>query len=225
MSLRMACSITRRDFSLTVDLTVAAREVRAIVGPNGSGKTTTLHLVAGLLAADSGTVSCDGRVFDDATAGTFLQPEVRRVGIMFQDNALFPHLSVADNIAFGPRARGATRDEVREALDAALTGFDIGHLARRKPYELSGGQQQRVALARVLATRPDILLLDEPTSSLDTEAREEIRAVLQHTFAGFPGIVLLVTHDESETRRLATSVSRIDVRREATVMASLDDSV
>ena len=224
MSLRMACSVERRDFSLDVNLTVNAGEIRAIVGPNGSGKTTTLHLVAGLLAVDSGTVSFGDRVFDDASNGTFLQPEDRRVGIMFQDDALFPHLSVADNIGFGPRARGAGRDEVRNIVDGALERFDIRHLARRKPHELSGGQQQRVALARVIATRPDILLLDEPTSSLDATARGEIRDLLVDTFATFAGVILLVSHDEAETTKLATTVTRIDLRRGPTMVASLNDS-
>jgi molybdate transport system ATP-binding protein len=221
----MSCSIERRGFVLSVDLTVAPGEVRAVVGPNGSGKTTTLHLVAGLLAAETGTISFDDRVFDDAGSGAFLQPEQRRVGVMFQDNALFPHLSVADNIAFGLRTRGTDRDPVRHVLDEMLEKFDIAHLARRFPRELSGGQQQRVALARALATEPDILLLDEPTSSLDSDARNEIRELLNDTFREFPGIVLLVSHDETETQRLATSVTRIDVRRDSTVMASLNDSV
>jgi ABC-type sulfate/molybdate transport systems ATPase subunit len=106
-----------------------------------------------------------------------------------------------------------------------LARLDIVHLARRFPRELSGGQQQRVALARVLATQPDILLLDEPTSSLDTDARDEIRELLGNTFRDFPGVVLLVSHDEAETQRLATSVTRIDLRRDSTVMASLNDSV
>ena len=224
MNLRMACSVERRNFSLDIDLTVAAGEVRAIVGPNGSGKTTTLHLVAGVLAADSGTVSFADRVFDDASTGTFLQPEDRRVGIMFQDNALFPHLSVADNVGFGSRARGAGREEARTIVEAALDRFDIGHLARRKPHELSGGQQQRVALARVMVTRPDILLLDEPTSSLDAAARDEIRGLLADTFTTFAGVVLLVSHDEAETKKLATSVTRIDLRRGPTMVASLNDS-
>lgn len=225
MTLRMSCSLERQDFFLTVDLTVEAGDVRAIVGPNGSGKTTTLHLVAGLLAADTGTITHHHRVFDDATTGAFLQPESRSVGVVFQDNALFPHLSVEDNVAFGLRARGTKRNDVREALDAALVRFDVAHLARRMPRELSGGQQQRVALARVFATNPDILLLDEPTSSLDAEARDEIRELLREIFGGFAGIVLLVSHDEAETERLATSVTHIDLRRASTTVASLNDSV
>lgn len=224
MSLRLACSVERRDFSLSVDLTVGKGDVRAIVGPNGSGKTTTLHLVAGLLAADSGIVAVDDRVFDDASKGVFLQPEDRKVGIMFQDHALFPHLSVADNIAFGPKARGRQRHEIRDVVAESLARFDIEHLARRKPHELSGGQQQRVALARVIATRPNILLLDEPTSSLDAKARDEIRCLLADTFAAFSGVVLLVSHDGEETKKLATSVTRIDLRRGDTMVASLNDS-
>jgi ABC-type sulfate/molybdate transport systems ATPase subunit len=164
-------------------------------------------------------------MFDDAASGGFLQPEQRHVGVMFQDNALFPHLSVADNIAFGLRARGNDREKVRHVLAEMLARLDIVHLARRFPRELSGGQQQRVALARVLATQPDILLLDEPTSSLDTDARDEIRELLGNTFRDFPGVVLLVSHDEAETQRLATSVTRIDLRRDSTVMASLNDFV
>jgi ABC-type sulfate/molybdate transport systems ATPase subunit len=225
MSLRLSCSIERRGFALTVDLTVDRGDVRAIVGPNGSGKTTTLHMVAGLLAADAGTISFHDRIFDDVTTRKFLQPEQRRVGVMFQDNALFPHLSVADNIVFGLRARGNEREGVRQVLADTLDRFDLRHLAQRLPPELSGGQQQRVALARVLATQPDILLLDEPTSSLDSGARDEIRGLLCESFRDFPGVVLLVSHDEAETKRLATSVTRVELRHDSTVMASLNDSV
>jgi ABC-type sulfate/molybdate transport systems ATPase subunit len=221
MTLHLSCTFTRPDFAIDVDLHVDSRTVHAITGPNGSGKTTVLHLVAGLLPVATGRIALDDFVLDDSSTSAFVQPERRDLGLMFQDNALFPHLSVRENIAFGLRARRTKDDVVTSTVNASLERFSLGDLAARLPHELSGGQQQRVALARAMITRPGILLLDEPTSSLDAEARWEVRNVMAATFSDFAGVVLLVSHDDEETKKLATAESRIDVRRETTVMASL----
>jgi iron(III) transport system ATP-binding protein len=177
-----------------LDLTAAAGELVTLIGPSGCGKSTTLRLVAGLERPDSGTVRIAGEVVADDRR--FQPPEQRRVGLVFQDHALFPHLRVADNVVFGlahlPRAQ--RRDRVGQVL--ALVR--LGHLADRYPHELSGGEQQRVALARALAPRPAVVLLDEPFSSLDESLRAQVRAdtvaALRET--GTTGI--LVTHDQTE---------------------------
>jgi molybdate transport system ATP-binding protein len=221
MTLHLSCTFTRSDFALDVDLRVEPGMVHAITGPNGAGKTTVLHLVAGLLPVATGRIAVDDLVLDDSSTSTFVQPERRNVGLMFQDNALFPHLSVHENIAFGLRTRRTQASLVASEVNSSLERFSLGDLAARLPHELSGGQQQRVALARAMITRPNILLLDEPTSSLDAEARWDVRNVMAATFSDFAGVVLLVSHDDAETNKLATSESRIDVRRETTVVASL----
>jgi iron(III) transport system ATP-binding protein len=177
-----------------LDLTAAPGELVTLIGPSGCGKSTTLRLVAGLERPDAGTVRIAGEVVADDRR--FKPPEQRRVGLVFQDHALFPHLRVADNVAFGiahlPRAQ--RRDRVGEVL--ALVR--LGHLADRYPHELSGGEQQRVALARALAPRPAVVLLDEPFSSLDESLRAQVRAdtvaALRET--GTTGV--LVTHDQTE---------------------------
>jgi len=177
-----------------IDLSAAPGELVTLIGPSGCGKSTTLRLVAGLERPDEGTIRIAGEVVADRHH--FQQPEHRRVGLVFQDHALFPHLSVAQNVAFGlntmPRAERQAR--VGEVLDLVR----LGHLAARYPHELSGGEQQRVALARALAPRPAVVLLDEPFSSLDESLRAQVRAdtvsVLRET--GTTG--MLVTHDQTE---------------------------
>jgi iron(III) transport system ATP-binding protein len=177
-----------------IDVTAAPGELITLVGPSGCGKSTTLRLVAGLERPDGGCIRIAGEVAADRRH--FQAPERRRVGLVFQDHALFPHLSVAQNIAFGldrlPRAQ--RRSRVAEVLDLVR----LEHLARRYPHELSGGEQQRVALARALAPRPAVVLMDEPFSSLDESLRSQVRAdtvaVLRET--GTTG--MLVTHDQTE---------------------------
>jgi iron(III) transport system ATP-binding protein len=179
-----------------ITLGLAAGQVGVLIGPSGCGKTSLLRAVAGLERCDAGRVLIDGDVLSDAASGVHLAPEQRRIGMVFQDYALFPHLSVADNIAFGisalPRAERQAR--VQQMLD--LVG--LGHAAKRAPHQLSGGQQQRVALARALAPQPRLLLLDEPFSSLDVDLRErlaqEVRSILKESGT----TALLVTHDQLE---------------------------
>jgi iron(III) transport system ATP-binding protein len=179
-----------------VSLSLAEGQIGALIGPSGCGKTSLLRAVAGLEPCADGRVLVGGQVLSDAAGGLHLPPETRRIGMVFQDYALFPHLSVADNIAFGlqhlPRAERAPR--VQKMLD--LVG--LAHAARRAPHQLSGGQQQRVALARALAPGPRLLLLDEPFSSLDVDLRErlaqEVRVILKDSGT----TALLVTHDQLE---------------------------
>jgi iron(III) transport system ATP-binding protein len=148
----------------------APGQIGVLIGPSGCGKTSLLRAVAGLERCEAGRV-LHGRPVSDAAAGVHLAPEQRRIGMVFQDYALFPHLSVADNVAFGvPTWRAERAQRVQQMLD--LVG--LGHAAQRAPHQLSGGQQQRVALARALAPRPRLLLLDEPFSSLDVDLRERL---------------------------------------------------
>ena len=156
-----------------VSLGLAAGSIGVLIGPSGCGKTSLLRAVAGLERCAAGRVQMGGETLSDASSGRHLAPERRRIGMVFQDYALFPHLSVADNVAFGVAGldRAARRQRVQQMLD--LVG--LPHAAGRLPHELSGGQQQRVALARALAPQPRLLLLDEPFSSLDPSLRDQLR--------------------------------------------------
>jgi iron(III) transport system ATP-binding protein len=179
-----------------VSLPLASGRIGVLIGPSGCGKTSLLRAVAGLERVSAGRITMAGQTLSDAGAGVHLEPEARRIGMVFQDYALFPHLSVADNVAFGvqdlPRAERATR--VQQMLD--LVG--LAHAAKRAPHQLSGGQQQRIALARALAPAPRLLLLDEPFSNLDVDLRErlahEVRGILKDTGT----TALFVTHDQLE---------------------------
>ena len=180
----------------SVTLALPRGQLGVLIGPSGCGKTSLLRAVAGLEKLAHGRIAIDGEVLADAAGGHHVAPEQRRIGMVFQDYALFPHLSVEANVAFGIRHldTAARRERTQQVLD--LVG--LGHAARRAPHQLSGGQQQRIALARALAPSPRLLLLDEPFSSLDIDLRErlaqELRAILQ--LAGTTA--LLVTHDQLE---------------------------
>jgi iron(III) transport system ATP-binding protein len=179
-----------------VSIGLAAGQIGVLIGPSGCGKTSLLRAVAGLEPCSAGRVAIAGETISDAAAGLHLAPERRRIGMVFQDFALFPHLSVADNVAFGvaalPRRERAAR--VQQMLD--LVG--LAHAARRAPHELSGGQQQRVALARALAPRPRLLLLDEPFSSLDVDLRERLAHEVRMILKDSGTTALMVTHDQLE---------------------------
>ena len=168
-----------------LDVEVADGEVLAVLGPNGAGKSTLLRVLAGLLAPDGGRVEVDGEPWDDVAAGVHLPPHRRRLGMVFQDHLLFPHLSVADNVAFGLRTRGAGRREARAVAAEWLARVELADLGGRRPGELSGGQAQRVALARALAGEPALLLLDEPLSALDARTRLTVRAELRRHLGEF----------------------------------------
>ena len=190
------------------DLEAAAGEVLVVIGPNGAGKSTLLRAVAGLEP---------GRVRVGDHDWTDLDVPRRRVGYVFQDQSLFPHLSAQDNVAFGPRARGRSRREADAVAREWLERFGIGELAARRPRELSGGQAQRVAIARALATDPDVLLLDEPFTGLDVSAQMALRVELGRHLRDFAGIALLVTHDAIDALTLADRVLVLDGGRVAQV--------
>ena len=196
-------AVTRGGFTLQAALTAAPGEVLAVLGPNGAGKTTLLGAVAGLTPVSTGRIVLGGAALDDADSGVFVEAANRPVGFVFQDYRLFPHLSVRDNVAFSPRARGLGRGASRSAADTWLERLGIGDLARRRPADLSGGQAQRVALARALAGDPALLLLDEPLSALDARTRLDVQTELKRHLADFAGPCLLVTHDPLEALVLA----------------------
>ena len=196
MSLDATIRLKRDEFALDVQLKVSAGETVAVLGPNGAGKTTLLRALAGLVPIN-GRVELNGQVLDDSAAGRHIPTERRRVGIVFQDHGLFPHMTVLDNVAFG-LPHDSSRI-AREWLDRA----GLGDRASAMPRELSGGQAQRVALIRTLATEPHLLLLDEPLSALDVTIRAEVRRELSRQLSGFHGVRILVTHDPLEAIALA----------------------
>ena len=186
-----------------LDLQVAAGETVAVLGPSGSGKSTLLKIIAGLEAPDAGQVFLDGKDISD------LPPHRRQCGLLFQDFALFPHLSVQDNVAFGLVEQGQRRAVSRAQAVDMLQRFGLGPHIDAKVRQLSGGEQQRVALARALITAPRILLLDEPFSALDAALRETLRAEFQQRIAQTGMAVVWVTHDEAEARSVGARGLRL----------------
>lgn len=185
-----------------LSLTLAAGQVTCLLGPSGCGKSTTLRIVAGVDRQDAGAVLVDGQVVSDTATHT--PPEQRSVGMMFQDFALFPHLTVAENVAFGlPGGAKRHRDRVTDLLDRV----ELTRFLDAWPHELSGGEQQRVALVRALAPRPSILLMDEPFSGLDNRLRDEIRDDTLHLLKEEGTAVLLVTHEPDEAMRMADEIA------------------
>ncbi|WP_372788801.1 ABC transporter ATP-binding protein [Paraconexibacter sp.] len=185
-----------------VDLELHRGEIVALLGPSGCGKTTMLRVIAGFEHADGGRVAIGGRIVADADAGTHVAPQARRVGMVFQDYALFPHLDVAANVGY---ALGRRPDRAR--VDEVLELVGLGGLGHRRPHELSGGQQQRVALARALAPSPAVVLLDEPFSNLDAALRAEVRGEVRRLLRAAGVSALLVTHDQDEALSLADRVA------------------
>ncbi|MFE9602185.1 ABC transporter ATP-binding protein [Streptomyces hokutonensis] len=189
--------VDRGTFRLDVELTAAPGDVVALLGPNGAGKTTALRALAGLVILTDGHLRLDGAELDRTP------PESRPVGVVFQDYLLFPHLTALDNVGFGPRCQGATRAESRAIAAEWLERMGLAEHAGAKPRRLSGGQAQRVALARALATRPRLLLLDEPLAALDARTRLDVRAQLRRHLAEFEAVAVLVTHDPLDAMVLA----------------------
>ncbi|WP_025137854.1 sulfate/molybdate ABC transporter ATP-binding protein [Achromobacter sp. DH1f] len=199
-----------RHFSLDVAFSSASKRI-ALFGPSGAGKSLTLRAVAGLLRPDGGRIVVNGRVLFDTDARVNVAPQARRVAYLFQDYALFPHLTVAQNIAFGSRRgwlnppRRAVSDEARRWVDA----FELGAIVGSYPNEISGGQKQRVALARALMLKPDILLLDEPFSALDSQLRGKMRQELNALQRQLDVPMLLITHDPADVDALADEVFEV----------------
>ena len=206
LGLRADVKLRRGSLDLDVALDVAPGQVLAVLGPNGAGKTTLIRAIAGLAELDSGSVMVRDEVWEAPRDGVFVPPADRAVGLVYQDYRLFPHLTVLDNVAFGPRARGASRAESRRRAGLMIERLGLSETAARRPGEISGGQAQRVALARALAAEPSVLLLDEPMSALDARTRIEIRSVLREVLAQFRGPTVLVVHDPLEAMILADRI-------------------
>ncbi|AOK50056.1 MULTISPECIES: ATP-binding cassette domain-containing protein [unclassified Burkholderia] len=218
-----AVSDGARHFALAMRFASDARVV-ALYGPSGAGKSLTLRTIAGLLTPRHGRVRVNGRTLFDAAHGIDVPPERRGIGCLFQHYALFPHLPVRENVAFGLTTwyRARLSNEARLRVESLLERFGLAPLARSRPDGLSGGQRQRVALARALACRPDLLLLDEPFSSLDPSLRDDLRRYLGEVLREWQIPVVMITHDVDDVTALADvafvidqgrAVREVDVRR------------
>jgi molybdate transport system ATP-binding protein len=203
-----------RSRALDVEIAVAPGEVLALLGPNGAGKSTVLHVIAGTVHPDEGSVRVGDRTLTDTATGARVDTHDRRVGLLLQDPLLFPHLTVAANVAFGPRsARRLSRRDSRSAAQHWLGQVDAVDLVDRSPRQLSGGQAQRVALARALAAEPDVLLLDEPLAGLDVGVAAAMRKVLRQVLARDGRSAVLVTHDLLDVVTLADRVVVMEAGR------------
>lgn len=184
----------------SISFSVAPGATVALLGPSGCGKTTALRLIAGFETPEQGTIQISGAVMNN------LRPYERSVGLLFQDYALFPHMTVADNIKYGMRRRGFAKDRMEARLSSLLNLIQLPQVADRYPSQLSGGQQQRVALARAFAIEPAIMLLDEPLSALDTKLRQELRQELRTILSSVGTTTIIVTHDQEEALSLADEI-------------------
>ena len=208
--LRAQIVVSRDDFEVDVALEIGAGRTLALLGPNGAGKSTVVDALAGLLPFDRGRIELDGRLLDSSRAGVFVPPEERRIGVVFQDRVLFPHLTALENVAFGLTARGTPRIKAGRRAATWLEVMRLGGLADRKASELSGGEAQRVAIARALIAEPDFLVLDEPLSALDASTRVDVRRLLSDHLGEFGGPALLITHDPTEAFLLADEIHVIE---------------
>ena len=197
-------------FRIDIDLAIEPGTSAALLGPNAAGKSTAVAALAGLLPIDEGRIELDGRVLDDPAEDVFVPAEERGVGVVFQDYLLFPHLSVIENIAFGPKSRRKALPRSPSAAHDWADRLGLTGLEERRPGDLSGGQAQRVALARALAIDPALLLLDEPLAALDVTTRVELRRMLEDHLDGFAGPRLLITHDPTEAFLLADTINVIE---------------
>ncbi|MBN1826441.1 MAG: ABC transporter ATP-binding protein [Candidatus Eisenbacteria bacterium] len=213
MSLVADVTVRCGEFHLSVNIRAAAGRPMALLGPNGSGKSTLVRALAGLIRIDAGEVLLGDRILDRPTEGIRVPPRRRGVGVLFQDRLLFPALTARENVAFGLRARGVSREESRREAGEWLGRFGIRGLADRKPAGLSGGEAQRVALARALAVRPELLLLDEPLAALDVESRQGAMRLLKRVLDEFPGVSIRITHDPIEALTSAERVLIIEEGR------------
>lgn len=190
-----------------VNLQIKDGEFMCLLGPSGCGKTTTLRLIAGLENLSSGSIEFDGQPVDNPDQGCFVSPNKRRLGMVFQSYALWPHLTVRRNVEFGLRLQKLPKAELRQASEAVMATLAILEYADRYPSQLSGGQQQRVALARMLVTNPRILLMDEPLSNLDARLRLQMRNELLRIHQQYQSTLVFVTHDQWEAMALATRIA------------------
>lgn len=191
---------------MPLDLKIYDKETLCLLGPSGCGKTTLLRMIAGLEEPTKGSIRIGNQIVYDSTNRIFAAPEMRRVAMVFQSYALWPHLSVFQNIAFPLEVRNFPKDEIRSLVTTYLNKVKLSSFEDRKPNQLSGGQQQRVALARALISQPRVLLLDEPLSNLDSNLREEMCNELLNLKKENPVTMIYVTHDQKEAERLANRV-------------------
>jgi len=216
VSLNVDVEVLRGDFVLEAAFAVSPGETLALLGPNGSGKSTLLATIAGLLVPHRGEVTVNGRTLTEADGSGRLRatpPHQRKMGLLGQDPLLFPHLSARENIAFGMRAAGMKTEGARSRAREWLAEVGLDGLGERRPAELSGGQQQRVAIARVLATEPDVLLLDEPMAALDVENASLVRSLLRDRLSQLKLATIVVTHDVVDALVLADRVAILDEGR------------
>jgi len=201
--------LTKRYGSLTVvdhiDLSLHQGEFVSLLGPSGCGKTTTLRMIAGFIDPSEGTIEMNDRVMSSPTAS--VPPERRNMAMIFQSYAIWPNMTVFDNVAFGLRARRLSNEEVRRRTTELLSIVKLDQLSARYPSELSGGQQQRVALARAIVIKPEVLLLDEPLSNLDANLREEMRGEIRRLHDEFNMTTIYVTHDQSEAMAISDRIA------------------
>jgi len=190
-----------------LDLTVNHGDFMCLLGPSGCGKTTILRMIAGIEHTTGGHIAIDGRIMDSVASGCFIPPEKRGLGLVFQSYALWPHMTVEQNVEFGLKLKKLPKQERRARCLDVMEKLRIDQYAHRYPSQLSGGQQQRVALARMLAVNPGVLLLDEPLSNLDAALRLEMRAELRRIHQTFGTTIVFVSHDQWEAMTLATTIA------------------
>lgn len=196
-----------------LDLFIQEREFISLLGPSGCGKTTILRMVAGLESPTGGRISLGDKVVFDGNPARMLAPEKRNLGMVFQSYAVWPHMTVLDNVAFPLKCRKVATEERRARAMEALKSVRLEGYEKRKPNQLSGGQQQRVALARALVARPNVLLLDEPLSNLDANLRDEMVEEIRNIKTQFPMTMIYVTHDQTEAFRLSDRIALLNQGR------------
>lgn len=203
MGLSVKIKKTVNDFSIDAEWEIG-NELAVLFGHSGAGKSLTLQMIAGLLSPDQGVIHLNKKTFFDSSSGTNLRPQERSCGYVFQDLALFPHMTIRENILYG--AHGMSKVEGEQQAGAMIEKFRIAGLENKYPSEISGGQKQRVALARALIRRPDVLLLDEPFSALDNPLRAEMQHFLKEIRREFPIPIVFVTHDIFEAYLMADQI-------------------
>jgi molybdate transport system ATP-binding protein len=202
-----------REFPLEIGFEVKPAETLVIIGPSGCGKTTTLNIIAGLVEPDTGRIALGDQVLWDPPSRTHVATEKRSIGYVFQDFALFPHMPVKENVAYGLRSRRRPKSEIPRRVDEVLGLLGIMHLKDRRPDALSGGERQRVALARAIACDAEILLLDEPLGSLDAQTRNQVRGELQRMLRVIGRIAIMVTHDYIDALTFGDKICVLDKGR------------
>ena len=211
MSVEAKIKLTIGGLNLDTDLSIGQGERVALMGPNGAGKTTMLRTLCGLVPLDGGLIAIAGALVDDPGARVFVAPEKRSIGYCPQDHALFADKSALDNVAFGLRARGASRNDANNRAQVLLDEFGLGAFSNTPVNEFSAGQSQRVALARALVTDSKLYLLDEPTAALDSDSRKVAHAIINRLVAERGATLIVVTHDVEEASAVADRV--VEVRR------------